>query len=96
MELPDCFRLELLHEGQNSTEFPIYALVIVMNQGKTNQHGRIEYGDILQYRDVRSCLIGSLACYFFWQWQVKGTETFPTFACSEDWYNIKVLPRSTQ
>jgi hypothetical protein len=96
MELPDCFRLELPKEGQKSTEFPTYALVVVMNQGKTNQHGRIEYGAGLRHRDVRSCLVGSLACYFFWRWQVEGVEAFPTFERSEDWYDIKVLPRSAK
>lgn len=77
MELPDCFRLELPNEGQKSREFPTYALVIVMNQGKTNQHGRMEYGAALRHRDVRSCLIGALAFYFFWRWQVEKRSRFP-------------------
>lgn len=61
MELPDCFRSELPNEGQKSREFPTYALVVVINQGKTNQHGRMEYGAALRHRDVRSCLVGALA-----------------------------------
>jgi hypothetical protein len=96
MELPDCFRLELPNEGQKSTEFPTYALVVVMNQGKTNQHGRIEYGAALRHRDVRSCLVSSLAYYFFWRWQVEGIESLPTFERSKDWYDVKVLPRSAK
>lgn len=96
MELPDCFRLELPNEGQKSREFPTYALVVVMNQGKTNQHGRMEYGAALRHRDVRSCLVGALAFYFFWRWQVEGVEQFPTFQRSEDWYDLKVLRRSAK
>jgi hypothetical protein len=94
MELPDCFCLELPNEGQKSRHCPTYALVIVMNQGKTNQHGRMEYGAALRHRDVRSCLIGALAFYFFWRWQVEGKESFPSFARSEQWYDLKVLRRS--
>ena len=96
MELPDCFRLELPNEGQKSTEAPTYALAVVMNHGKTNQHGRVEYGAALRHRDVCSCLVGSLACYFFWRWQVEGVEAFPAFKRSGDWYDTKVLPRSTK
>lgn len=94
LELPDCFRLELPNEGQKSREFATYALVVVMNQGKTNQHGRMEYGAALRHRDVRSCLIGALAFYFFWRWQVEGKEPFPSFAQSQQWYDLKVLRRS--
>ena len=96
MELPDCFCLELSNQGQKSREFTTYALGIVMNQGKTNQHGRMEYGAALRHRDVRSCLVGALAFYFFWRWQVEETEPFPTFECSEMWYDIKVLRRSAK
>lgn len=96
MELPDCFRLELPNEGQKSREFPTYALVVVMNQGKTNQHGRMEYGAALRHRDVRCCLVSAMAFYFFWRWQVERAEPFPTFQRSEDWYDIKVLRRSAK
>jgi hypothetical protein len=32
--------------------------------GKTNQHGRIEYGAALRHRDYKSCLVGAIATYF--------------------------------
>lgn len=88
MELPDCFRLELPNEGQKCREFPTYALVIAMNQG-TNQHGRMEYEAALRHRDVRSCLIGVLAFYFFCRWQVEEKEPVPSFERSEEWYDLK-------
>jgi hypothetical protein len=67
-----------------------------MNQGKTNQHGRMEYGAALRHRDVRCCLVSAMAFYFFWRWQVERAEPFPTFQRSEDWYDIKVLRRSAK
>ncbi|XP_044714550.1 centromere DNA-binding protein complex CBF3 subunit [Hirsutella rhossiliensis] len=50
-----------------------------MNCGKTNQHGRMEYGSALRHRDPRSCLIGALAFWLFWRWQVEKAERFPVF-----------------
>ncbi|KAK4248923.1 hypothetical protein C7999DRAFT_39914 [Corynascus novoguineensis] len=82
--------------GQKSREFPTYALVIVMNQGKTNQHGRMEYGAALRHCDVRCCLVSAMAFYFFWHWQLEGQEPFHNFQHSEDWYDIKVLRRSAK
>ncbi|XP_044717988.1 centromere DNA-binding protein complex CBF3 subunit [Hirsutella rhossiliensis] len=72
------------------------ALVVVMNCGKTNQHGRMEYGSALRHRDPRSCLIGALAFWLFWRWQVEKAERFPVFQRSEDWYETKVLRRSAK
>ena len=60
--------------------------------GKTNQHGRLEYGSALRHRDHQSCLVGALATYLFWRWHRSG-EAFPCFRTSQDWYNIKLLKR---
>jgi hypothetical protein len=90
MELPDLFSMPLPNEGPKGQG---WCLVTVMDQGKTNQHGRLEYGAALRHRDHRSCLIGSLAVYFFWRWHCSG-EAFPSFRQSQDWYNIKVLKRN--
>ncbi|KAF7125749.1 hypothetical protein CNMCM5793_002042 [Aspergillus hiratsukae] len=89
MELPDLFSMSLPNEGPKGRG---WCLVTVMDQGKTNQHGRLEYGAALRHRDYRSCLIGALATYFFWRWHCSG-ESFPCFQTSQDWYNIKVLKR---
>src|SRR4030081_1529863 len=96
LELPNCFRLELPNEGvRGSTLAPApktYAFVVVMNKGKTNQHGRMEYDASLRHRDPLAYLVIALAFWFFYRWQVeKDTEIFPSFAKPEDWYEIKVL-----
>lgn len=96
MELADCFPLDLPNEGFKAQGYTTKALVVVMNCGKTNQHGRMEYGSALRHRDPRSCLIGALAFWLFWRWQVEKVERFPVFQRSEDWYETKVLRRSAK
>jgi hypothetical protein len=92
MELPDLFSMPLPNEGPKGRG---WCLVTVMDQGKTNQHGRLEYGAALRHHDYRSCLIGALATYFFWRWHCSG-ESFPCFRTSQDWYHIKVLKRDNR
>ncbi|KAK4242960.1 transcriptional activator of glycolytic enzymes-domain-containing protein [Corynascus novoguineensis] len=99
LELADCFCLDLPKEGVKSTSAgasPTKALVVIMNQGKTNQHGRVEYGSCLRHRDPEACLVGQLAFWLFFRWQVekKAAEPFPDFSRPERWYQIKVLRRS--
>jgi hypothetical protein len=53
-----------------------WCLVAVMDQGKTNQHGWLEYGAVLRHCDYRSCLIGTLAAYFFWRWHLSDEPFF--------------------
>ncbi|KAH7109334.1 hypothetical protein EDB81DRAFT_769175 [Dactylonectria macrodidyma] len=60
IELADCFCLECPNEGVQVHNNPTYAFVVVMNQGKTNQNGRIEYGACLRHRDPYACLANSL------------------------------------
>ncbi|KJZ70438.1 hypothetical protein HIM_10176 [Hirsutella minnesotensis 3608] len=96
IELADCFPLDLPNEGLKVPGYTTKALVVVMNCGKTNQHGRMEYGSALRHRDPRPCLVGALAFWFFWRWQVERTEKFPVFQRSEDWYDTKVLRRSAK
>jgi hypothetical protein len=89
MELPDLFSIPLPNEGPKGRG---WCLIAVVDQSKTNQHGRLEYGAALRHRDYRSCLIGALATYFFWRWHCSG-ESFPCFRTSQDWHHIKVLKR---
>jgi hypothetical protein len=72
--------------------FEFYILTASISTGKTNQHGRLEYGAALRHRDYRSCVVGALATYLFWRWHCSD-EAFPCFRTSQDWYNIKLLKR---
>ncbi|KAM4067701.1 centromere DNA-binding protein complex CBF3 subunit [Hirsutella rhossiliensis] len=78
MELADCFPLDLPNEGFKAQGYTTKALVVVMNCGRTNQHGRMEYGSPFRHRYPRSCLIGALAFWLFWRWQVEKAERFPS------------------
>ena len=92
LELPDCFCLDLPKEGHQPGTTK--CLVVILDHGKTNQHGRIDYHAALRHRDPFACIVGSMAFYFFLRWQAEKREPFPSFQTNEDWYNIKVLRRS--
>jgi centromere DNA-binding complex CBF3 subunit-like protein len=101
LELPDLFAMDLPKEGQKGTcwcfvvvmdqgkHYPSlflgFSAPASISVGKTNQHGRLEYGAALRHRDHRSCLVGSLAIYLFWRWHRSG-EAFPCFRTSPDWF----------
>ena len=61
LELPDLFSLEC--EGEGPTK--CIAVVMTMNRGKTNQHGKLEYGAAMRHANVEVCSVGALALYFF-------------------------------
>ena len=62
IELADLFLIPLPKEG---TRGDSWCLVAVIDQGKTNQHGRLEYSAVLRHHDYRSYLVGALTAYFF-------------------------------
>jgi hypothetical protein len=97
LELPDLFVIYMPNEGikENVGDEFTMALTALMNQGKTNQHGNMEYGACLRHRDPHGCLLNGLAFYFFWRWQM-GEEPFPEFAHNEQWYEIKVIQQSAK
>ncbi|KAG1049061.1 hypothetical protein G6F43_008591 [Rhizopus delemar] len=86
MEFADLFSLEV--ENQGLTE--CIALVATIAYGKTNQHGKIEYGSSLRHRDVEVCSIGALALYLFSRFHFEN-EKFPNFEKRENWYKTVVF-----
>ncbi|KAH9133191.1 hypothetical protein AeRB84_020676, partial [Aphanomyces euteiches] len=86
LELADLQSQPLEGEGFS----PCTALVVVLRQGKTNQHGRIEIGGCIRSKMVDICPHSSLALYLFWRWHVE-SEEFPSFEKSAHWFGIKVL-----
>lgn len=53
MQFADLFSLEIGNQGISKC----VALVITVTFGKTNQHGKIEYGSSVRNRDVEVCFI---------------------------------------
>ncbi len=61
-----------------------------MNNGKTNQLNRLEYGMSARHRRVQRCPMGHLAFYLFYRWNIL-REQPPQFNKREQWYGIHLL-----
>ena len=72
MEFADMFSILLENEGPSDC----IAMVTVMDNGKTNKNGRLEYGACLRNRFVELCPIGSVAMHLFWRFHIFN-EAFP-------------------
>jgi len=81
IQLPDLFPLDLEKEGVT----PCFATVVVMSQGKMNQHGRVEYGAFIRNRNVYICPVGALAHYLFMRFHIIN-EPFPDMSTRKNWY----------
>ncbi|POM76832.1 Short-chain dehydrogenase [Phytophthora palmivora] len=78
----------LLRENKGFTE--CRALVMITEQGKTNQYGRREFGSCIRHTNAEACPIGALALYFFLRWCVR-MESIPDFLQPQKWYDVKVF-----
>lgn len=86
MQFSDLFSLKI--ENQGVTE--CVSLVATITFGKTNQHGKIEYGSTLRHRQVEVCSIGALATNLFSRFHYEN-EPFPDFTSRDRWYEICVV-----
>ncbi|OWZ24841.1 hypothetical protein PHMEG_00022 [Phytophthora megakarya] len=85
LELSDLFSVMLEHEGFTDCR----ALVMIVEQGKTNQYGRREFGSCIRHRNVEICPVGALGFYLFLLECSTGSRS--CFLEPALWYNIKVL-----
>ena len=70
-------------------------MVMVMRQGKRNQHGKVEYMGCMRNIDPVLCPLSALAFYFFFCWGRDGAGgEFPSFRQPEDYYDRFALPGS--
>lgn len=86
-ELADLFALKLANEGFSECQ----ALVVILNQGKTNQFGKKELGACLRNKEVSICPHSALALFLFSRWHIKN-EPFPDMISSRSWFDIKLVP----
>ena len=86
IQFPDLFSMPLKDEGPTNC----VATMVIMDQGKINQFGRIEYGGCIRHRDAELCPVGALALYLFWRFQCEG-EPFPDMNRREDWYDTHLV-----
>ncbi|KAE8213934.1 hypothetical protein CF319_g9129, partial [Tilletia indica] len=89
-QLADLFALPLPNEGTQSC----HALVLIMNNGKTNQFGRLEYGGCMRYKEVVECPHAAMGIYLFERFH-QSNEAFPSFVRREDWYDTWLLRSTT-
>jgi hypothetical protein len=80
------FAVALKNEGVTDCR----VLCMIMDNGKTNTFGKLEYGVAIRHKELWECLISQLAFYFFFRWNIE-KEAPPTFKKRADWYLIKIL-----
>ncbi|KAI3643430.1 hypothetical protein MP228_012985 [Amoeboaphelidium protococcarum] len=73
---------------------PAVALVITMNQGKTNKAGRRQYAGCFRALDVKLCPLAATGFYLQHRWYKDAPGTFPDFSSKRLWYDL-VLLKST-
>jgi hypothetical protein len=68
---------------------------MAFNNGKRNQHGKVQYTSCLRNKDPMFCSFFSLGALFFVEFQVNGKE-FPSFADRSNWYDFVVFAGTTR
>jgi hypothetical protein len=87
IEWADLFHLLLQNEGFSEC----MCLVVITDQGKTNQFGRKELGAAIRNKDPEICPVGCLAFYLFFYWHVL-SKLPPDFSTSQAWFENKLFP----
>jgi hypothetical protein len=85
-ELPDFFSIMLPNEGPT----PCPLMVMIMDNGKTNQIGRLEYGAVIRHKNPLLCTMAHTAFYLFYRWNITG-ELPPCFRQRQLWYNLHLI-----
>lgn len=86
LQLADLFPLPLKNEGPT----PCIALICVLDNGKMNKTGRIEYAGVVRNKNVFLCVISQLAFYLFYRWNIV-REPVPSFQQRQQWYDFHLL-----
>jgi hypothetical protein len=95
VQLADLMLIDLENESPRPGE-TVPCMVQIMRQGKTNQHGKVEYMGCMRNIDPVLCPLSALALYFFFRWGRDGAGQFPSFRQPENYYNLYVLPGSVR
>jgi hypothetical protein len=85
-EISDLFTFEFPGEGPTRC----MPLIFTTRAGKTNQHGRLETAGALRSRDPAICLLGTLAFYLLFRWDLS-PEPFPDFGSPQHWYGTRLI-----
>jgi Centromere DNA-binding protein complex CBF3 subunit, domain 2 len=85
-ELADLFTISLKNEGPT----PCPAMILIMDNGKMNPYGRLEYGGIIRHKNPLFCTLSHTAFYLFYRWNCVREEP-PRFQRRQQWYNIHLI-----
>jgi hypothetical protein len=88
-ELSDLFTFEFQGEGATRC----IPLILTTRAGKVNQHGRLETMGALRHRTPLVCILGALAFYLLYRWDLTD-EPFPDFSTRSAWYGIRLIKRT--
>jgi hypothetical protein len=67
-EFPDFFTISLPGEGPT----PCFPMIMIMDNGKVNPLGRLEYGAVMRHRNPLLCTTAHTAFYLFYRWNIAG------------------------
>ncbi|KAF2186420.1 hypothetical protein K469DRAFT_455732, partial [Zopfia rhizophila CBS 207.26] len=67
VQLADLVLIKLENEGPKPNELAP-CMVMLMRQGKQNQHGKVEYMGCMRNSDLILCPLSALAFCFFYHW----------------------------
>ena len=85
-KLPDFFTIKLPDEGPTLC----FAIIMIIDNSKTNLMGRLEYGAVVRHRNQLLCTMAHTAFYLFYRWNIAG-EPPPCFRQRELWYGLHLL-----
>jgi hypothetical protein len=86
IEISDLFTFEFTGEGPTRC----MPLIVTTRGSKQNQYGRLETAGALRSRDPCLCILGAIAFYLLYRWDLS-PEGFPDFRAREKWYDIRLL-----
>lgn len=86
IELADLFTIPLKNEGPT----PCPVMILIMDNGKTNQYGRLEYGGVIRHKNPFLCTLSHTAFYLFYRWNFVREEP-PRFQQRQQWYNTHLI-----
>jgi hypothetical protein len=90
-EISDLFTFEFKGEGPTRC----MPLIFTTRAGKQNQHGRLETIGALRNRKPLICMLGGLAFYLLYRWDLSD-EAFPDFSRRSTWYDIRLIKGTTR
>jgi hypothetical protein len=85
-EISNFFTFEFPGEGPTRC----MPLIWTTRVGKQNQHGRMETAGALRSRKPVVCMLGGLAFYLLYRWDLTD-EPFPDLRSRSAWYDIRLL-----